>query len=229
MIIQIVEDDKALSKGIAMTLKEPDICFIHDYSLKSAEQSFQSEKIELVILDINLPDGNGLDFLKVIREVSDIPVLILTANNMEIDEVMGLESGADDYLTKPFSLAVLRARINALIRRSQIVVTRDYKEDDFYFDFEKLIFSKKSEKIILSPNEQKLLRILVQNKGRLLTRELLIDQIWSEAGEFVDENALTVTINRLRGKLEEKAEGITYIQTVYGQGYMWKRRGLIDA
>jgi len=223
MIIQIVEDDKALNKGIAMTLSEPNTFFVQDYDIKSAENSFQCEKIELIILDINLPDGNGLDFLKKIRESSNIPVLILTANNMEIDEVMGLESGADDYLTKPFSLAVLRARINALIRRSQMLDTKEYKEDDFLFDFEKLIFIKKSDKIVLSPNEQKLLRILIQNKGRLLTREILVDHIWSEEGNFVDENALSVTINRLRSKLEDRSDGITYIQTIYGQGYMWKK------
>lgn len=151
-----------------------------------------------------------------------MPVLILTANDMEMDEVLSLNLGADDYMTKPFSLAVLRARIQNLLRRKKDS-TRAYMEDEFTFDFDKVLFCKGEEKLLLSLNEQKLLRLFVENKGRLLTRETLIDRLWSDGGEFVDENALSVTVNRLRGKLEQKGIHVTYIQTVYGQGYMWKK------
>lgn len=223
MIIQIVEDDRALSDGIVLALREPDILFLQDMSVRQAKETFRKSGPELIILDVNLPDGNGYDYLKWIREKSQVPVLMLTANDMEMDEVMGLTLGADDYMTKPFSLAVLRARIKALSRRNLKKSGNIYKEGDFLFDFEKLLFLKGGKEISLSVNEQKLLRYFVENGGRVLTRELLVDRLWSDGGEYVDENALSVTVNRLRSKLEEKKDGITYIQTVYGQGYMWKK------
>ncbi len=223
MNIQIVEDDRALREGIVMVLSGPDLAFVQDMSIRQAKEDFEREDIALVILDVNLPDGSGYDYLKWLRERSEVPVLILTANDMEMDEVMSLSLGADDYMTKPFSLAVLRARIQNLLRRKCVGTRQEYIEDEFVFDFDRLLFSKGVEKLVLSPNEQKLLRILTDNKGKLMSREVLIDRIWSDGGEFVDENALSVTINRLRGKLECKGDKVTYIRTVYGQGYMWKR------
>lgn len=223
MWIQIVEDDRALSEGIVLALKEPETTFVQSGSIKLAKEAFGKEQIDLVILDVNLPDGSGYDYLKWLRERSQVQVLVLTANDMEMDEVMSLNLGADDYMTKPFSLAVLRARIHNLLRRRLSNGGKEYIEDAFCFDFDKVLFTMGEAKLVLSPNEQKLLRLLIENKGRLLTREVLIDRLWSDGGEFVDENALSVTVNRLRSKLENKREKVTYIQTVYGQGYMWKR------
>ncbi len=223
MQIQIVEDDRALSEGIVMALQEPELNFVQSGSVRLAKEAFTKEQIDLVVLDVNLPDGSGYDYLKWLREQSEVSVLMLTANDMEMDEVMSLNLGADDYMTKPFSLAVLRARIHNLLRRRLVNAGKEYIEDAFCFDFDKVLFIKGGEKLVLSPNEQKLLRLLVENKGHLLTREVLIDRLWSDGGEFVDENALSVTVNRLRSKLENKGEKVTYIQTVYGQGYMWKR------
>lgn len=223
MQIQIVEDDRALREGIVMALHEPELSFVQSMSIRQAKEAFAKQPIDLVILDVNLPDGSGYDYLKWLREQSEVAVLVLTANDMEMDEVIGLSLGADDYMTKPFSLAVLRARIQNLLRRKGKQANKEYTEDAFVFDFEKLLFSKGAQKLTLSLNEQKLLRILVENKGRLLTRDILIDRIWSEGGEFVDENALSVTVNRLRSKLESKEDKVSYIQTVYGQGYMWKK------
>lgn len=223
MKVQIVEDDRVLSEGIAMALQEPGLVFVQNPNLRQAKEAFQKEEIDLVILDVNLPDGTGYDYLEWIKNFSEVPVLMLTANDMEMDEVMSLNCGADDFMTKPFSLAVLRARIKNLLRRKEKLSSQEYREDDFVFDFARLLFSKGAEKLILSPNEQKLLRLFLENKGRLLTREVLIDRIWSDDGEFVDENALSVTVNRLRGKLESKEDTISYIHTIYGQGYMWKK------
>lgn len=223
MIIQIVEDDRALSDGIALALKEPDLEFIQDAAVREAKESFGEKYPELIILDVNLPDGSG--YLKWVRERSQLPVLVLTANDMEMDEVKGLTLGADDYMAKPFSLAVLRARIQALMRRGRIQSQSSYvyEEDGLFFDFGSLVFTREGQPLSLSVNEQRLLRLFVENRGRVLTRNVLIDRLWSDGGEYVDENALSVTVNRLRSKLEDKRDDISYIKTIYGQGYMWKK------
>lgn len=226
MRIQIVEDDRALSDGIALAIKEPEFEFIQSISVKQAKEDYEQYAPELIILDVNLPDGNGYEYLKWVRERSELPVLMLTANDMEIDQVMGLSLGADDYVTKPFSLAVLRARIQALSRRIGKGGFKNtcFVKDSFMFDFDKLYFAKNGQEISLSVNEQRLLRLLVENEGRVLPREVLMECIWSEGSDYVDENALSVTVNRLRCKLEEKSEGVSFIQTVYGQGYQWKKK-----
>lgn len=222
MRIQIVEDDRALREGIALALGEPGAVFVQSGSVEKARKDFETELPELIILDVNLPDGSGYDYLKWVKGRSRVPVLVLTANDMEMDEVTGLTLGADDYMTKPFSLAVLRARIQVLLRRGGQNADR-YEEDGFCFDFEKLIFTKNGRELALSVNEQRLLRLLAKNRGRVMARSVLMDRLWSDGGEYVDENALSVTVNRLRSKLEDKKGGVSYIQTVYGQGYLWKK------
>lgn len=228
MRIQIVEDDRALSDGIRLALKEEGLIFIQSVSLLQAREDFSKEAPDIVVLDINLPDGSGYEYLRWVKEQSDALVLILTANDMETDEVMGLTLGADDYMAKPFSLAVLRVRITLF--RKRIADRRAapenvvFEEDSFRFDFNRLEYSKDDREISLSANEQKLLRLFVENPGRLLTRNLLFDRLWGDNGEYVDENALSVTVNRLRRKLENKKDGMSYIQTIYGQGYMWKKK-----
>ncbi len=223
MLIQIVEDDRALSDGIVLALKEQEMEFVQNITVRSARETFGKTPPDLLILDINLPDGSGYDYLRWVRERSQVSVLILTANDMEMDEVMGLTLGADDYMTKPFSLAVLRARIKALTRRKTSVSADIYEEEDFYFDFGRLVFTKNGREIALSVNEQRLLRLLTENRGRVLTRNVLVDRLWSDGGEYVDENALSVTVNRLRSKLEDRRDCCSFIRTVYGQGYMWKK------
>lgn len=126
-------------------------------------------------------------------------------------------------MTKPFSLAVLRARIRVLLRRRQQRQTDRFFVDGFLFDFGGLVFEKNGQEISLSKNEQRLLRLFLENEGRVLSRAVLVDRLWTDGAEYVDENALSVTVNRLRGKLEDRRDGVTYIQTVYGQGYVWKR------
>lgn len=227
MDIQILEDDHSLSDGVAITLSDGNT-FHKEYMIQDAKTGFLNygDKLSLIIMDLNLPDGSGYDYLKFVRERSNVPVLILTANDLEMDEVTGLTLGADDFLTKPFSLAVLRARVASLVRRSQMIGVADgaakeasiYELDDMTFDFEKLIFKKAGEEITLSVNEQRLLKVFLDNRGQVLTRDALMDRLWGNDGEFVDENALSVTINRLRSKIDTKGE-TKHISTVYGQGY----------
>ncbi len=212
--ILIIEDDKSLNNGIALSLNSYQC--EQAYSISQA-RTLSDSQIDLIILDINLPDGNGLDFCREIRKTSRVPIIFLTANDMELDIVAGLESGADDYITKPFSLAVLRARVNAVLRRNDNS-DNVFVQNEFEFDFDKMIFSVSGTSVELSKTEQKLLRLFINNIGITLTRDTLIDRIWDRA-EFVDENALSVTVRRLREKLTNVP-----IKTIYGIGYMWEKK-----
>ena len=186
-------------------------------TLAQGRAALGEEEYALVLLDLNLPDGNGLDFLTALRRTSGVPVLILTANDLESDQVAGLELGADDYMTKPFSLAVLRARVNRLLRRGSAPAAA-LELGPFSFDFERLRFMRNGTEVELSKTEQRLLRLLVEHRGQTLTREQLLDRVW-DGGEFVDANALSVAVKRLRDKLTDAP-----IKTVYGLGYTWEEK-----
>lgn len=220
--ILLIEDDRTLSQGILLTLRNQSIAVEQAYDLRSARLLASQGGFDLFILDINLPDGNGLDYLQELRGSLGTPVILLTANDMETDIVTGLEMGADDYVTKPFSLAVLRARVNNQLRRAEQLGSGVFVMDEFRFDFEHMEFRKKDQLIELSKTEQKLLRLLVLNRGITLSRADLVDRVWTDGAEFVDENALSVTIKRLRNKLESIPSKPEYIRTVYGIGYTWK-------
>jgi len=220
--ILLVEDDVPLSNGIVLTLQENERQFTQCFDISSAKLKFGRQQFDLIILDINLPDGSGLDFCRWIRLSSAVPILFLTANDTELDVVSGLDIGGDDYLTKPFSLAVLRARVAALLRRSSTSSNQtSIRTDRFLFDFERMIYEKDNIAVDLSKTEQKLLSLLVQNKGHTLTREKLSQWIWPDGTEYVDENALSVAVRRLRAKLEDDPSNPKYIKTVYGLGYTW--------
>ena len=215
--ILLLEDDEALGRGICMALETPDCTVTHCATRLQATDILQNMVFDLLILDINLPDGSGLELLRALRQNGDLtPAILLTANDLELDEVTGLEAGADDYITKPFSLAVLRARVNARLRRSAPANQDRVELSGFIFDFSRLEYSKDGGLIDLSRTEQRLLRLLVENRGRTLPRELLLEKVW-DGGEFVDENALSVAVRRLRAKL-----GDAPIKTVYGVGYTWE-------
>lgn len=219
--ILIVEDDKALSNGICIALKSDEIILEQCFNIKSACSKIAQRDFDLILLDINLPDGSGLDFLYEIKKNKSIPVILLTANDMETDIVTGLESGADDYITKPFSLAVLRARVNTQLRKAVPPQSLQVTIDSFIFDFETMRYEKNDKPIELSKTEQRLLKVLVDNKGTTLQRDTLVDRIWTDGAEYVDENALSVTIKRLRDKLEDTPAKPQYIKTIYGVGYTW--------
>ena len=218
--ILLLEDDAALGRGVCMALRGEDAAVTHCTSLLRGRQALDAEDFDLLILDVNLPDGSGLDLLREVRQSGAVPVILLTANDLETDIVAGLESGADDYITKPFSLAVLRARVNAQLRRSAPPRTGAVEIEGFSFDFERMEFRKDGQPVDLSRTEQKLLRLLVENRGLTLSREKLLERVWS-GGEFVDANALSVTVKRLRDKLEDVPSRPRYLKTVYGIGYTW--------
>ena len=240
----IIEDDVRLAKGIALALMSEEMIIEQCHNLQEARACIEEKEYHLLILDINLPDGNGLELLREVKREYGASVIILTANDLETDIVTGLESGADDYVTKPFSLAVLRARVNAQLRKiptekrlwgertqgSRMQDTEDmlhdgvqiFRQGELQFDFERMEFYKNGIRIELSKTEQKLLRILTMNKGITLERSRLMDYVWSEGWDYVDENALSVAVKRLRDKLEEHPSKPQHIKTVYGIGYVWE-------
>ncbi|TCS77876.1 DNA-binding response OmpR family regulator [Muricomes intestini] len=221
--ILIVEDDTSLAEGLKRALAtetvETDSCA----TLREAKLRLKKSTWDLVLLDVNLPEGSGLDLLARIRKESDIPVILLTANDLETDIVNGLELGAEDYITKPFSLAVLRARVNTQLRKKlhrkeqNNTEVRVFQSGKYHFDFLRMKFLIQGKRVELSKTEQKLLLILTENQGITMSRSDLIDRVWTGEAEFVDENALSVTVKRLRDKLDAQ----DMIKTIYGVGYTW--------
>ncbi len=223
--ILILEDDMDLAEGISLSLNSDDLSFALCGTIAEAKNNLKQKPYDLMIIDINLPDGNGLDFCREIRRTSRIPIALLTAKDMELDIVKGLESGADDYITKPFSLMVLRARIRALLRRNTQEQKAEYTDMVFRFCFDTMEFYKEGTSIELSKTEQRILYLLVFHAGQILTRERLLEWVWPDGAEYVEDNALSVGIRRLRDKLEEVPSKPAYIKTVYGKGYLWERHG----
>lgn len=220
--IFLLEDDATLSRGIGMAFSGPNRVVTLADSMVQARQKLAEMQFDLLILDINLPDGSGLDLLRMRRAQGDAtPTILLTANDLEMDEVTGLEAGADDYITKPFSLAILRARVQAQLRRGSVQSSSQMEVGPFLFDFKRMNFRKNGMAVELSKTEQKLLRVLVENRGHAVPRATLVDRVWTDGAEFVEENALSVTVKRLRTKLEKDPAKPEYLKTVYGIGYIW--------
>ena len=215
--IFLLEDDEALRRGVAMALEGPERRVEQAGSLRQGEKRLEEGWFDLLILDVGLPDGSGLELLGRLRRAGDrTPVILLTANDLETDVVAGLELGADDYVTKPFSLTVLRARVNSQLRREGDGQSLVVELPPFRFDFGSMAFTREGRGVELSKTEQRLLKLLVDNRGQVLRRELLLERVW-DGGDFVDENALSVAVRRLRAKLEDAP-----IRTVYGLGYTWE-------
>lgn len=224
--ILIVEDDETLNRGIAIALKRENYQFTSCFTLEQAKTACRKEAFDLIVLDIELPDGSGLEFCQRLRRTGRVPIILLTARDMEVDIVSGLESGADDYITKPFSLMVLRARIHALLRRTESQRKgMTYETEDYFFDFAKMEFYRDKKAVDLSKTEQKLLYLLTHHADTPLSREMLMAEIWQSGTEYVEDNALSVAVRRLRDKLEDEPAKPAHIKTVYGKGYVWLTDG----
>jgi DNA-binding response OmpR family regulator len=218
--ILVLEDDVALCDGVGLALKSAGRRFVPCHNVAAAKEWLLAGSPDLFLVDINLPDGSGLDFCGYLRDAGyTAPILMLTANDTELDVVTGLEGGADDYVTKPFSLAVLRARVDALLRRGSY--TGAMRSGGFMFDFDAQRFEKDGRAVELSKTEARLLHSLFTHKGQTLTRERLVERVWPDGAEYVDENALSVAVRRLRAKLEDEPSNPSHIKTVHGIGYKW--------
>jgi DNA-binding response OmpR family regulator len=209
----LLEDDNSLQKGIELKLTKEGHQVVCADTIASARQKINSV-FDMAILDLNMPDGSGMDICRELREKSPTPhILILTSNDAETDIVMGYEMGADDYMTKPFSLSVLLSKINAVQRR----IEQPLKT--FIFDTTKQTVEIRGQTVSLTRNEWRLLYALWQNAGQTLTKEQLLEKLWDIDGEFVDENTLAVNIRRLREKIEENPSNPEIIENVRGIGY----------
>lgn len=214
--IFLLEDDKILSRGISIALQKDNHTVTAVYGYIEALQKYQNQKYGLFLLDINLPDGNGIEFCKKIRETSETPILFLTAKDTEEDMLDGYSVGCDDYISKPFSLEVLRRKVQAVLKRTGSANPR-IRYRDLEVDIDKCIVLVKGQEVHLTATEYKLLCYLMENKGRVVTKAMILEQLWDLDGNFVDDNTVRVNIKRLRRKLnDEKQE---YIVTIFGLGY----------
>lgn len=217
--ILIIEDDKLLNEGIAFALKNEGYNVLSAYNGREGERMF-NDKIDLIILDINLPDKSGIDICKWIRKDKSIPIVFLTAKDTEEDIVNGFKVGGDDYITKPFSLLVLKERIKVLLNRGE-TQNNIYSFKELRFDFHKLCLIKNEIEIPVTRIEVKLLELFIKNKGKVLTRSQILEKIWDIDGDFIDENTVSVNIRRLRTKIEDDPSNPIFIKTIFGIGYMW--------
>lgn len=218
--ILIVEDDKLLLNTLKFDLEEEGFKVMAASSYKEGLDIIHNNILELAIFDINLPDGDGFDLCKEAKSMSNIPVIFLTARDLEVDEFKGFDVGADDYITKPFSLKLLKKRIQAILKRAGLhnnIV--NYDDGILSTNFEFLKVKAFGKEYTLTPTESNLLMILIESKGVILSRNFLLKRLWDENLKFVNDHALSVQINRLRSKIENNNQ--KYIKTIYGIGYQW--------
>ena len=221
--ILVVEDDEVLRNGIVYALKKEGFQPLPAGSLKELKEELAKEA-DLILLDVSLPDGDSRDYLKRLRQTSRIPVIFLTARNMERDMIEGFNAGADDYITKPFSIPLLMCRLRALLRRSGKESGSRYHAGELSYDFETKTLKRSGQEIVLSKTELKILEALIQNRNQVLTWEVLLERIWDVDGNFVDKNTLSVNIARLREKIEDDRKNPKWIVNVFGIGYKWSDR-----
>lgn len=219
--ILIIEDDENLSRGIAFAFENDAFGVVTANSLAGGQTAFNTANIDLIILDLGLPDGSGLTLCRKIRETSNVPIIMLTAQDLETDEVSGLQSGADDYITKPFSLSVLKARVDNLFRRIDKENQCSIELGKYRLDTALCKIYVSETEVAISATEFRLLHYFMQNAGQILSKKQLLAELWDNDGNFVDENTLSVNISRLRSKIEQDSKKPQTIKTVHGLGYVW--------
>ena len=217
--IFVLEDDRELRETIRQSLEEAGYRVFAASSIREGKDIAEESTFDLAVLDVNLPDGDGFAYCHWLRQRTGTPVLFLSARDLEEDQLSGYEAGAEDYVTKPFSMKVL-------LKKVSLILARESKEktiyDDGYLriDLERGTAEKDGQRWQLTPTEQRIVKKFIENRGRLLTYTALLDALWDEGSQLLDKHALTVNIGRLRKKLEDEQH--TYITNVYGMGYLWK-------
>lgn len=227
--ILLLEDDKSLNRGISFKLKKEGFEVETAFCIEEAKNIFDNNKIDLIITDIGLPDGSGFDFCEEIRKISNVYIIMLTALDEEFNAVMGYEIGADDYVTKPFSLAILVSKVKAFMKRAgnnekektseNILVSEDIEFD--YGDYTLILNREDTEKVQLTKTEGKLLKLLMENAMNIIQKEQILDILWDMDGNFVDDNTVAVYMRRLRKKVEKDPSEPVFIKNIRGIGYKW--------
>ena len=216
--VLVVDDEKLIVKGIRFSLEQDGMEVDCAYDGEEAIELAKKTEYDMVLLDVMLPKFDGYEVCQAIREFSDMPIIMLTAKGGDMDKILGLEYGADDYISKPFRPRELVSRMRSVLRRAgrtqSVVSVRDIR-----IDTEKGTVSREGEEIFLSALEYRLFLVFVNHKGMILTRSMLLDEIWDAAGDFVNDNTLTVYIKRLREKIEKDSQNPEIILTVRGMGY----------
>lgn len=227
--ILLLEDDKSLNRGISFKLKKEGFEVETAFCIEEAKNTFENNKIDLIITDIGLPDGSGFDFCEEIRKISNVYIIMLTALDEEFNAVMGYEIGADDYVTKPFSLAILVSKVKAFMKRAgnnekektseNILISEDIEFD--YGDYTLILNREDTEKVQLTKTEGKLLKLLMENAMNIIQKEQILDILWDMDGNFVDDNTVAVYMRRLRKKVEKDPSEPVFIKNIRGIGYKW--------
>jgi DNA-binding response OmpR family regulator len=232
MKVFLLEDDSAISMGLMYSLEKEGYKVTLTENAENARNALTTWNYDICILDINLPDGNGYDVCKFIKEKKDIPVIFLTASDAEVNVVMGLEMGADDYICKPFRVNELMARIKTVLRRAGKTTTQAAQESDTVIKIQNLAIYTNEAKVTLADEngkentveltalEYRLLLTFCNNRGTVLSRNQLLQDLWDVGGDFVNDNTLTVYIKRLRDKIEEDPANPQIVKTVRGLGYI---------
>ena len=225
--ILLIEDDRDLNAGLTYDLEMEHYNVFSAFTLAEGQSILDSGTPDLILLDGNLPDGDGFDFCRKVKSKQEIPVIFLTARDMEQEEMQGFDCGADDYITKPFKMPILHRRIQAALRKTGAREERSLYDDGYLrIDFDQMTAVRDNETLTMTPTEFKILRLLIVNADKVLTKRLLLEKIWDNSGNFVDEHTVAVNINRLRKKIE--SQGHVYIKTLYGVGYQWKNGGSLE-
>lgn len=220
MNVFLLEDDEVIGIGLKYSLENEGYTVTIATSVKSAFEIINKEKFALYILDLTLPDGSGYDVCKKIKSIGDFPVIFLTAYDDEVNVLMGLELGADDYISKPFRVKELIARIKSVLRRYNRESKGIIKIGNVLINTNKATVFKNGQEVILTAMEYKLFLILLNNRGNILSRNKLLEYIWDVEGDFVNDNTLTVYIKRLRDKIEDDPSAPMIIKTIRGLGYV---------
>lgn len=221
--ILLLEDDASLALGLEFSLKEEGYEVKHVDLVTECKRALDEEAFDLAILDVTLPDGNGYDVCKYIRETSDMPVIFLTAMDDEVNVVLGLDIGADDYITKPFRVRELLSRVRAALRRSVRTGGTLLKSGDIALDVGRALLKKNGEEILLTAQEYRLLLIFMDNADTILSRDEIFEKLADGNGGFFEDNTLSVYIKRLREKIEKDVSNPEYIVTYRGLGYKWNK------
>ncbi|MBU5303540.1 response regulator transcription factor [Eubacterium callanderi] len=226
--ILLVEDDTSLIDGLEYTLVKNSFDVRVAQTVQEALALFDQDTFDLLLLDLTLPDGTGFDICRSVRRHSEVPIIFLTASDEEVNVVMGLDIGGDDYITKPFNLGELVSRIKALLRRARKLQSPILESHGIAVDLMKGSATKNGQSLELTAAEQRLLILFLQNPGMILSRNSILERLWDSPSDFVDDNTLSVYIRRLRRKIEDDPNHPAWLLTVRGTGYKWQSESAGD-